>query len=150
MNIGIEFEQRCIAKLREIGFENVSGTSINDYGADIIAYRKNIKYIFQCKYVKAKQGVKAIQEIMTARLFYSADKCAVISHSGFTRQEYNLAKPNLVSLIDEATLFSATNIATLADDMLSMANYVTDYDYDIIQEFEKTKKNMVVPQRCLN
>lgn len=140
MNIGIEFEQKCIAKLREIGFENVSGTPNTDYGADIIAYRQNVKYIFQCKYVKVKQGVEAVQEIMTARYFYSADKCAVISHSGFTRQAYNLAKPNLVSLIDERTLFSATNIDTLADDIFSVANYVTDHDYDIIQEYEKTKK----------
>ncbi len=140
MNIGIEFEQKCIAKLREIGFENVSGTPITDYGADIIAYRQNIKYIFQCKYVKVKQGVEAVQEIMTAKHFYSADKCAVISHSGFTRQAYNLAKPNLVSLIDEGTLFYATNIDTLADDIFSVANYVTDHDYDVIQEFEKTKR----------
>lgn len=140
MNIGIEFEQRCIAKLREIGFENVFGTPINDYGADIIAYRQNVKYIFQCKYVKSKQGVEAVQEIMTARNFYSADKCVVISHSGFTRQAYNLAKPNLVSLIDEETLFSATNVDTLTDDIFSVAQYVIDHDYDIIQEFEKTKK----------
>lgn len=140
MNIGIEFEQRCIDKLREIGFENVSGTPITDYGADIIAYRQNIKYIFQCKYVKTKQGVDAVQEIMTARNFYSADKCAVISHSGFTRQAYNLAKPNLVSLIDEETLFSASNIDALAEDIFSVVNYVTDHDYDIIQAFESTKK----------
>lgn len=140
MNIGIEFEQKCIAKLREIGFENVSGTPITDYGADIIAHRQNIKYIFQCKYVKSKQGLAAVQEIMAARNYYSADKCVVISHSGFTRQAYNLAKPNLISLIDEKTLFAATNIDTLADDIFSVANYITDHDYDIIEKFKDSKK----------
>lgn len=139
MNIGIEFEQKCIAKLRELGFENVSGTPITDYGADIIAYRQGVKYIFQCKYVKTKQGGNAVQEIMSAKFFYKADKCAVISHSGFTPQAYNLAKPNLVSLINEETLFAATDIDTLAEDIFSVVKQVVDHDYDIIQWFEKTK-----------
>lgn len=142
MNIGIEFENRCIAKLREIGFENVSGTSNNDYGADIVAYHKNIKYIFQCKYHQAKQGVKAVQQVMAARLLYSANKCVVISHSGFSRQAYILAKSDLVSLIDEETLFAATDIDSFVKELSvgSFINHIKEHDYDIIKEFEKAKE----------
>lgn len=83
-------------------------------------------------FVKTKQGVNAVQEIMSAKFFYKADKCAVISHSGFTPQAYNLAKPNLVSLINEETLFAATHIDTLAEDIFSVVTQAVDHDYDII------------------
>lgn len=85
MNIGIQFEQECIKRLKLLGFENVMGTPINDYGADIVAFYNNDKYIFQCKYHQRKQGVSSIQEVLAAKLYYDAHKCVVISHIGFTK-----------------------------------------------------------------
>ena len=118
MNEGILFEQRCVEKLNKLGFTNVKSTPITDYGADIIAYSDGIKYIFQCKYCKQKQGVSAVQEVLTAKHFYQAHRCAVISHSGYTRQAYNLAKPNFILLITETELFRAQSI-----DLLFALNY---------------------------
>lgn len=144
MNEGIVFERRCIEKLQQLGFVNVQATPITDYGADIIAYNDGIKCIFQCKYCKQKQGVSAVQEILTAKHFYQAHKCAVISRSGYTRQAYNLAKPNFILLITETELFSARSIDSLFADGIELLNAAKPivYDYDIITEFNAIKHSL--------
>lgn len=71
---GIKFETKCINKLRELGFQHISKTPISgDYGADIVAYLQQTKYIFQCKDVRKRQGVRAIQEIIGAKTVYKAN-----------------------------------------------------------------------------
>ena len=144
MNEGIIFEKKCIVKLQQLGFTDVQGTPITDYGADIIAYHKGAKYIFQCKYCKQKQGVSAVQEILTAKQFYQADKCAVISHSGYTNQAYRLAKPNFILLISEEELFNSNNIDSLFVDGIMQMQSITPitHNYDIIKEFEMTKQRL--------
>lgn len=141
MNEGIIFEQHCIAKLKLLGFDNVQSTPITDYGADIIAYNDGVKYIFQCKYCKQKQGVSAVQEILTAKHFYQAHRCAVISHSGYTRQAYNLAKPNFILLITETELFNARDFDSLFTSGIESLNTAQPiiHDYDIIAEFNAAK-----------
>ena len=144
MNEGILFEQRCVEKLNKLGFTNVKSTPITDYGADIIAYSDGIKYIFQCKYCKQKQGVSAVQEVLTAKHFYQAHRCAVISHSGYTRQAYNLAKPNFILLITETELFRAQSIDLLfagGIEHLKVTKPVI-HDYDIITEFNEIKNSL--------
>lgn len=142
MNEGIIFEKKCIVKLQQLGFTDVQDTPITDYGADIIAFYNGVKYIFQCKYCKQKQGVSAVQEILTAKQFYQADKCAVISHTGYTNQAYRLAKPNFILLISEDELFCADSINSLLVGGICQMQSVTPitHDYNIIQEFEKTKQ----------
>lgn len=144
MNEGILFEQRCIEKLNKLGFDNVQSTPITDYGADIIAFRDGVKYIFQCKYCKQKQGVSAVQEILTAKHFYQAHRCAVISHSGYTRQAYNLAKPNFILLITGTEFFNAKDFEALfarGVELLGTAKLVI-HDYDIISEFNEIKNSL--------
>ena len=145
MNEGILFEQKCIKKLRILGFNNVQATPITDYGADIIAYSDGIKYIFQCKYCKQKQGVSAVQEILTAKHFYQAQRCAVISHSGYTKQAYNLAKPNFILLITETELFSTQSIDSLFTGGIAHLNTAKPviHDYDIIKEFNEINEEYV-------
>lgn len=144
MNEGILFEQRCVEKLNKLGFDNVQSTPITDYGADIIAYSDGIKYIFQCKYCKQKQGVSAVQEILTAKHFYQAQRCAVISHSGYTKQAYNLAKPNFILLITETELFSTQSIDSLFTGGIAHLNTAKPviHDYDIITEFNEIKNSL--------
>lgn len=144
MNEGILFEQRCVEKLNKLGFDNVQSTPITDYGADIIAFSNGIKYIFQCKYCKQKQGVSAVQEILTAKHFYQADKCVVISHSGYTKRAYNLAKPNFILLITEPELFKAISIESLFTNSIEYLGSVRPiiHDYDIITEFNIAKDSL--------
>lgn len=141
VNIGIEFEKKCQEKLISIGFENVSMTNHTDYGADLIAYEGNIKYIFQCKIVKQKQGVKAVQEILGAKTFYKANKTVVISQSGFTKQATELAQTNLCYLIsgdDFFSLKSKEEFTNISIDSISSL----EINYDLIQEYEKFKNKL--------
>ena len=142
MNIGIQFEQECIERLKLLGFENVMGTPINDYGADIVAFYNNDKYIFQCKYHKRKQGVSSIQEVLAAKLYYDAHKCVVISHTGFTKQAYNLAAPNCVILLDSPKLFSSKNIADLLEGIIAKTDYVECENTTILSSYEKIKTKL--------
>lgn len=139
---GIEFEEKCINKLRVLGFQHISKTPISgDYGADIVAYLQQIKYIFQCKDVCKRQGVHAIQEIIGAKAVYKANKCVVISSSGFTPNAYKLAKDNFILLLKSDELFDAKNINILLGEAITNfknVNIVT-HDYNIIEEFYKTK-----------
>lgn len=144
-NKGIEFEKKCINKLKELGFQNVSDTRISgDYGGDIVACLDKIKYIFQCKDVSKRQGVHAVQEILGAKSIYKANKCVVISSSGFTPNAYNLAKANFVLLLKSDDLFNAKDINTLLGDAIinvGNANIIT-HNYKIIDEFHKTKNEI--------
>ena len=144
MNDGILFEQRCIEKLKQLGFNKVQATPITDYGADIVAYYNGAKYIFQCKYWKHKQGVSAVQEVLAAKQFYQADRCAVISHAGYTDQAYKLAKPNFILLINEEVLFQANDIGSLFVDELTNMQSVKPitHNYDVIKEFELIKHRL--------
>ena len=142
MNIGIQFEQECIKRLKLLGFENVMGTPINDYGADIVAFYNRDKYIFQCKYHKHKQGVSSIQEVIAAKLYYDAHKCVVISHIGFTKQAYNLAAPNRVILLDSPKLFSSKNIAELLEGIIAETDYIECENTTILSSYEKIKTKL--------
>ena len=144
-NKGIEFEKKCINKLKELGFQNVSDTRISgDYGGDIVACFDQIRYIFQCKDISKRQGVHAVQEILGAKNIYEANKCVVISSSGFTPNAYTLAKANFVLLLKSDDLFNAKDINTLLGDAIinvGNANIIT-HNYNIIEEFYKTKNEI--------
>jgi hypothetical protein len=138
---GLDFEKKCVDKLKELDFENVSLTKYTDYGADIVATGGHIKYIFQCKNVKNKQGVKAVQEILTAKHFYSAQRCGVISESEFTPQAYKLAHPNYCYLITSKNFFNLQNKNSLVSDSIDKLSQV-GYDYDIIKSYESLKQTL--------
>ena len=145
MNKGIEFEQKCISKLTELGFDNISSTPTStDYGVDIIAYHNNLKYIFQCKDWKKKPGEVAVREILAAKQLFKADRCAVISNTGFTEQAYRLAKPNFILLITGNDFFNAVSLSDLFNEnMASTSNHIlVNHDYNIISEFEQLKNQL--------
>lgn len=84
---------------------HVKLTSVHgDYGADLILTKKGKKIAVQAKRYKRKVGVKAVQEITTAKNFYKVDECWVITNSYFTEQAKKLAKSNNVKLIDRKQL----------------------------------------------
>lgn len=142
MNKGVLFEQQCIEKLVQIGFERVSPTpESTDYGVDIIAYHHNLKYIFQCKDWKKRPGESAVREILAAKQLFEANRCVVISKTGFTEPAYKLAKPNFIILIKGDDLFNAVNIFDLFEKSFEPIQEVVpiNHNYSIIYEFEKLK-----------
>lgn len=91
---GAAYEKHCEAKMRWRGWLSVQriGKS-GDYGADIIAKSWFFqKIVVQCKHYRGKVGVKAVQEVAAARIYYSANRAAVATNSTFTKQAVKLAQ----------------------------------------------------------
>ena len=103
---GPQFEQYCADILRWNGFRRVSVTQAsNDYGADIVAFdRSKNKWVIQCKHYEATLGVSPVQEVKAAMNYYDAQKAAVMTSSGFSRNAVQLAEANEVVLIDREEL----------------------------------------------
>ena len=96
---GHDFEYAIADLLRHNGYRDVQVTQgSGDYGIDILARRKNVKYAIQCKRYKKPVGVKAVQEAGLGTDFYHCDAAAVITNSSFTKQAQTLAQNTGVRL----------------------------------------------------
>lgn len=104
---GYRFEEYVAFKLRLAGYIRVDVTpKSGDYGADIIAYLPQTwfspakKVCFQCKMYSRPVGVKAVQEIIGAMVYYRCHVGCVVSASGFTASAKKLAASAGVVLMD--------------------------------------------------
>ena len=83
---------RCFLFVRRVG-------KTGDFGADVVAQTLLLrKIVVQCKCYSGKVGVKAVQEVCAAKLFYGASRAAVATNSTFTRAARKLADRCGVSL----------------------------------------------------
>lgn len=98
---GYEFEEYVANLYKELGYkiEEVTKKS-GDQGADVIAYKNNIKYVIQVKFYNNPVGNKAVQEVVGAKGMYKADKGIVITNSTFTQSAIELAKANNIELVN--------------------------------------------------
>ena len=96
---GHAFEYFCADLLARNGFENVSVTpGSGDQGIDIIAYRDDVKYGFQCKCYSSAIGNKAIQEVFAGKTYYQCHVGVVLTNNYFTNAAIDLAKHNGIVL----------------------------------------------------
>ncbi|MCY7883097.1 restriction endonuclease [Bacillus subtilis] len=101
---GYQFE-RYLALLFEANGYHVKVTpERGDFGADLILKFEGKKVVVQAKRHKAKVGIKAIQEIVAAKLHYKADEAWVLTNSFYTKPATELALSNSVSLMDRNDL----------------------------------------------
>lgn len=92
---GREFERFCGALLERCGYQNVFVTRASgDQGVDIIAYKNNIRYAFQCKRYDGKVSNSAVQQVRAGQDMYSY----------FTLGAKDLAKVSGVELWDRDVL----------------------------------------------
>lgn len=90
---GHQYEHRCAAYLKSIGYTNVTVTpGSGDQGIDILANKAGEKYGIQCKYYEGSVGNKAVQEAFAGSKFYDCDQAMVITNSTFTRSAVELAQ----------------------------------------------------------
>ncbi len=91
---GKRYEKHCARKMRWRGWlfvRRIGGAG--DFGADIIARGFLLsKIVVQCKHYARPVGVKAVQEVCAARLYYGASRAAVATNSTFTRGARKLAQ----------------------------------------------------------
>ena len=96
-----EYEIRVAAYLRSKGFVNVNTTpKSGDYGADVLAEINGKKTCVQCKMYNSNHlvGVKAVQEIYTAKDYYHCAYAFIFTTSDYTEQARKLAEQLNVKL----------------------------------------------------
>lgn len=102
---GFQFEHLSKNLLLSNGFDKVEVTKASgDYGADVIAYKEEIKYAIQCKKFSSTVGVKAVQEVIGSMSIYKCHVGVVLTNNYFTPQARELADKNNILLWDRDKL----------------------------------------------
>ena len=131
---GHDFEHAVADLLRHNGYREVRATQASgDYGIDILARRKNVRYAIQCKRWKGPVGNKAVQEAGLGTDFYHCDAAAVITNSTFTKQAIKLAAGTGVRLWDRNFLLEL----------------IKNYDYDEEEAVSSVKNTASKPSPAI-
>ncbi|ACA18762.1 restriction endonuclease [Methylobacterium sp. 4-46] len=96
---GIAYERYCAALLERAGWAARATRASGDQGADVIAEQRGVRLVLQCKRYTKPVGNAAVQEVVAARSYWSADWAAVVSNAGFTPAARKLAAATDVLLL---------------------------------------------------
>ena len=99
-----EFEYYCAEILTQHKWIAHVTQASHDQGTDIIAEKKGIRIIIQCKKYSKPVGNFAVQEVAAALAYKNADRGIVVATSGFTSAALELAKCNNILLLDHREL----------------------------------------------
>lgn len=112
---GKDFEKYLKAVFEEKGYKVKLTKDSGDFGADLVMYKKGgfeddkyklpEKVIVQAKRYTKNVGIEAVQQIVAAKGYYKADRCAVATNRYFTKAAKDLAKANEVILWDREFFF---------------------------------------------
>ena len=100
-----EYEEYVAEELRQEGFTGVDTTpKSGDYGADVLAWDGERKVCVQCKRYSPDHpvGVKAVQEVYSAKDYYGCDDAYIYTTSDYTRAAVEMANQLGVILIRSA------------------------------------------------
>lgn len=104
---GIQFEyylkQLYLTQGYAVEVTNASG----DYGGDLLLKKDGVKFVVQAKRYSKDVGIKAVQEVIGAKSYYSADEAWVVSNSYFTKAARDLADKSDVRLVDRDRLIDS-------------------------------------------
>ena len=96
------YEKLCANHFQSKGYTCALTPKSGDYGADIIAtdIRNGKKIAIQCKFYGKghKVGIKAVQEVISAKQYYKCNEAWVVSNSVYTAQAEELAEETGVEL----------------------------------------------------
>lgn len=99
-----KYEEYIKVLLRDRGFAAKKTRSSGDYGADVIASKGGKSFAIQCKLFNRPLGTKAVQEIVSGRIFYRTDHAVVVSDNSFTPAAKTLASRSDVILTHHKNL----------------------------------------------
>ena len=101
---GIEFENYLKVLFEKMGYNVKLTKKSGDYGADLILNKRGKQTIVQAKCYSKTVGVKAVQEVISARVHYGIKNAMVITNNYFSREAENLALESGVILTDRVVL----------------------------------------------
>ncbi len=96
---GIEFEICLKALFEKMGYKATLTKTSGDFGADLIIEKNGKRAIVQAKRYNQTVGVRAIQEIVSARAHYKIYDAFVVTNSDFSAEADKLAGEAEVNLI---------------------------------------------------
>jgi restriction system protein len=100
----VDYEHYCADILRKRGWNARVTKASGDQGADIIADKRKMRIVVQCKKYSKPVGNFAVQEIAAAIAHVDADYGIVVATNGFTRSAYRLALSNDIFLLHHSEL----------------------------------------------
>lgn len=103
---GIQFEEFLRLLFMDFGYDVKRTPKSGDYGADLVLEKNQKRIVVQAKRYKSTVGIKAVQEVSSARLHYKAHETWVITNSTYTAAAKKLAESNKVRLIARDQLIS--------------------------------------------
>lgn len=99
-----EFEHYCAAVLREMKWKARVTPASGDQGVDIVADKRRMRIVIQCKKYSKPVGNRAVQEIVAAIAHESAQRGVVVTTSDYTPAAEKLAASNEVLLLHHSDL----------------------------------------------
>jgi restriction system protein len=100
----IDYERHCALQLEKAGWSARLTPATGDQGADVIAHRAGKALVLQCKLYGSPVGNEAVQQVIAAQKFQSADLAAVVSNQEFTKSAKELAAVTGVHLLHHEQL----------------------------------------------
>lgn len=100
----LEYEVLVSNKLTSFGWNARTTRATGDQGIDVIAEKAGKKVVLQCKLYTSPVGNKAVQEIISGKIFEQADFAAVVTNSTFTASAKQLAGSSGVFLLHHEEL----------------------------------------------
>lgn len=101
-----KYEEYIRQALRSNGFAAKRTRGSGDYGVDVMAHKNGKTFAIQCKLYNHPVGTKAVQEIVSGRIFYGADHAIVVSDNTFTNAAKILARKSSVILTHHRNLLA--------------------------------------------
>ncbi len=101
---GYEFENFLRVMFFYLGYDALVTKRSGDYGADLVLKKDGAVTVVQAKRYNGSVGVKAVQEVVTAKTHYGATESMVITNSRFTKEAEHLASENNVIMLDRLEL----------------------------------------------
>ncbi|MCX5616958.1 restriction endonuclease [Bombella sp. TMW 2.2559] len=104
----LDYERLCAHLLCQAGWRAQATPPGADQGLDIMAEKKGVRLVVQCRLYNRPVGNKAVQEIFTARQHRQAHYAAVVSNAGYTRSAREVAHATGVHLFHHSQLSTLT------------------------------------------
>ena len=98
------FERHCAAVLRANGWTATITAGSGDQGVDVLARRRDISVVIQCKLYSKPIGNRAVQEAIAGRFYMGATHAAVVSNQPYTSAARDLAQRTRVMLLAASDL----------------------------------------------
>lgn len=101
---GIQFEQFLLIRYSKMGYKVKETPTTGDFGADLVLRKDSTKIVIQAKCYSKSVGIKAVQEVFSAKEHYKANEAWVVTNNYYTKAAKKLADSTSVKLINRDEL----------------------------------------------